>query len=48
LIPPLTKGVVNPFGNPVQGDCIPLDPHSPFIPAPSGGVFWRVFIKVKC
>ncbi len=26
LTPPLTKGVYNPFGNPVQGDCIPLTP----------------------
>ena len=45
LTPSLTKGVYNPFGNPVRGDCIPLNPASPFIPAASSGVFWRVFIN---
>jgi hypothetical protein len=41
LTPPLTKGVYNPFGNPVQGDCIPLNParHSspPQVAGYSGG-----------
>jgi len=37
LTPTLTKGVYNPFGNPVLGDCIPLNPARHSSPLQAAG-----------
>ena len=38
---------IQPLWKPRSRGLHPLEPRPPFIPAPSGGVFWRVFINME-